>query len=290
MKAFMSLSIIIPAYNEADIIIDTLTSLLEDQQLQKVELIVVCNSCTDTTAQTTRQFSIQRAMEFQQRNIVLSIIETPVASKTNAINLGINQAVADSVLLLDADILISGASILCLLEKMQLNKVPIASPRVQFNYKNSHFLVRQYYKVAEKSTYNLSLRISNVIALSKLGIARIGVLPKVIADDEFIRQSFAPHERLVVKECQFQFYCPKDLGSLIRTLTRIKIGNLQLSKKNNHRKTRFQLGITHKTFPMLVFGLIKTIALLRAQWQIKTHSIPVWERDESSRNKDKLKH
>lgn len=290
MKVLSGFSIIIPAYNETSVISKTLSKLLEDQRLNNVEIIVVCNACTDSTAEKTNNFKTKNADYFERQKITLSLIETPLASKTNAINLGIKHTNSDNIILLDADISISGENILCLLDEMQISGALVASPAVKFIYKNSNFFVKAYYRVAEKSFYNLHLRISNVIAISKEGQLKLNYLPNVIADDEFIRLSFPENERLVVKKCHFQFSCPKNINSLIKTLTRVKIGNMQLAKlktKNLVSQPNFKREL--KISPNLViFGIIKLIALFRAYWQVTTNSAPKWERDESTRKVDKF--
>src|SRR5688500_10442289 len=99
-------SIIIPAHNEASVIGRCISALLRGAGPDELQIIVVCNGCSDDTESVVRRFG--NAVE---------LIVTPVASKIHALNLGDAAAKlfprffvdADVVLPLDAVRRISGA-------------------------------------------------------------------------------------------------------------------------------------------------------------------------------------
>ena len=68
-------SIIIPAHNEAAVLAESLHYLFQGLPHQ-VEVVVVCNACTDDSAAIARRFPR------------VKLIESPIPSKTNALNLG----------------------------------------------------------------------------------------------------------------------------------------------------------------------------------------------------------
>ena len=72
----LSVSIIIPAHNEAAAIEGTLGALLPEFTQGKNEIIVVCNACSDNTAEIVSS----------HRDVILLLTEK--ASKTHALNLG----------------------------------------------------------------------------------------------------------------------------------------------------------------------------------------------------------
>jgi glycosyltransferase involved in cell wall biosynthesis len=72
------ISIIIPAHNEEKVIATTLNELAIGAFSGAMEVIVVCNGCTDNTARIVATY-----------NPAIRCIETEVPSKTNALNLGI---------------------------------------------------------------------------------------------------------------------------------------------------------------------------------------------------------
>jgi glycosyltransferase involved in cell wall biosynthesis len=283
-------TIIIPAYNEASVITNTIKSILSDGMITPSQIIIVCNACHDNTAEIVRQFLVDAENQLKQQKIEILILETPIASKTNAINLGHDKATHLKRILLDADIMISGASLVTLYNQMHLNNALVASPRAIFNYANSNFWVNQYYRVASVSNYNRFQRISNVIALSEQATQRLGNLPQIIADDEYISRQFCESEKLVVDKCYFEFTCPLDLVSLLKTQTRVRLGNIQLNKLGIRAKTSGKSALLSQDkinkstmLSLIIFTCIKLSVYSRAQWQIWTKTVPVWERDESSR-------
>src|SRR5215203_5420465 len=91
-RVMSGLSIIIPAHNEATVVARTLASIVANRFDQPLQIIVVANGCTDETAQVVRQFSDN-----------VELVETPVGSKTHALNLGDRVAKYDLRAYLDAD-------------------------------------------------------------------------------------------------------------------------------------------------------------------------------------------
>ena len=86
-------SVVIPAHNEAKVIARCLASVLTDDRADDLEVIVVCNGCTDDTARV--------AKEHDER---VCVVETDVPSKSNALNLGDDAATSFPRMYLDADV------------------------------------------------------------------------------------------------------------------------------------------------------------------------------------------
>ncbi|MEW6989451.1 glycosyltransferase family 2 protein [Colwelliaceae bacterium 6441] len=278
-------SIIIPAYNEETLIAKTLTLLLDDNNLNAIELIVICNACNDNTYAETLSFIEKNSVLLQQRNIDFSVFEADKASKTNALNIGINNSQGTIKILMDADIQISGKDLNTLVAELQDNQLKAISPKIKFSFDKSNFLVRQYFQVASLSSYNLNNRLSNVIALSPQGVNKITPLPEVIADDEYIRRQFSPNEVAVSQHCSLVFTCAKNLTNLLQVLTRVERGNVQL----NHLKIKLPTTNAPKgdnkppLFCFPTFILIKIFVKIRAKIQFMQGKIKQWERDESNR-------
>src|SRR4051812_16230142 len=95
-RIMTGLSIIIPAHNEAAVVARTLNSILANKLDRPLQIIVVANGCTDETAEVVRRF-----------NDTVELVETPVGSKTHALNLGDRVAKYDLRAYLDADIELS---------------------------------------------------------------------------------------------------------------------------------------------------------------------------------------
>lgn len=278
-------SVIIPAYNEEALIVKTLTLLLDDNHLNSIELVVICNGCKDNTYIETLSFLEKNSLLLQQRNINFSVLEVDKASKTNALNIGVNNNQGAIKVLMDADITISGKDLNTLVAELKSNQLKAISPKINFSFEKSNFFVRQYYSVASLSFYNTNKRLSNVIALSESGVKQIFPLPEIIADDEYVRRQFLPTEVAVSKQCTLVFTCAKNLSSLLQVLTRVERGNVQLnSLKINSPISKAPKGYNKP--PLLCFPtffFIKLFVKIRAKVQFMQGKIKQWERDESNR-------
>jgi len=279
------LSIIIPAYNEERLINITLKYLLKDNNLKDCEIIIVCNGCVDNTFTVVSKYVESQFNLSITRNIIFTVLDTPIRSKTNALNIGINSAKSGNIIFIDADIHITGTDVNTLISNLSDENPLSVSPKIQFDFNESSFFVRVFYKVSSQSFYNQYYRLSNVIALSAEGRKRLGVLPEVIADDEYIRRQFLVEEYKIIKNIHFEFKCPKNLKNLLQVLTRVERGNLQLNSLGYYDKNKAKISGFPKRvwlfFP--AFILIKVIAKIRAQWQFKKGMVKQWERDESNR-------
>ena len=89
-------AIIVPAFNEEQVIVETLQTLLQEAEPGEFEVTVVCNGCHDRTAEVTRK-------AFED----VHVIELREASKTAAINTGLEKVRSSKIVLLDSDIRIS---------------------------------------------------------------------------------------------------------------------------------------------------------------------------------------
>lgn len=86
----VKLSIVIPAYNEEKYIEDTLLSI-KHADFTDVEIIVVCNGCTDQTAKIAKKYA-SKVLEYKKKGVSF------------ARNIGAEKAKGDKIIFLDADI------------------------------------------------------------------------------------------------------------------------------------------------------------------------------------------
>jgi len=283
----MFLSVVVPAYNESAVIQHTLLHLLSDRQLVDTEILVVCNGCSDDTVGLVSSFKRSHVDTLTERKLIIEVVETDIASKTNALNIGIERASSDYIILLDADIHVSGETLISLKQNLVETGKDLLSPSVLFDYEYASFWVREYYKVASTSSYNRYYRFSNVIALSKAGIKCLGTLPEVIADDEYLRRQFKQEQASICEQLSFRFSCPTNARDLLSILTRIQRGNFQLAqlRVKDHMKMK-KVTVSAPSFgSFLIFSIFKLLSKLQAFWQLKTGKTIRWEKDTSSRNR-----
>jgi glycosyltransferase involved in cell wall biosynthesis len=239
-------SIIIPAYNEESVIGRTLHVLLDGTGETDFEVIVVCNGCIDGTAAVVRR-------EFPS----VAVMERTEASKIAAINAGIAAASGDTVLLLDADIELDADSARALLEAVGKPGVNAAIGHMAVDTRGAHWMVCAFYRVWMEHPYLRHGKFAAAIALSPTGLARVGTLPQVTADDSYLRRVIPPESVAVVDSVRFLVRAPKTVRSLVHVRSRSYRGNRELKALDSCNQTDFS-GEAH--------GLIKHVAARPTLW------------------------
>src|SRR5690242_14067899 len=102
------ISVIIPAHNESNVIVDCLKAIAAAPLPEEVEILVVCNGCKDDTATKVRSCGPS-----------IRVIETPVPSKSNALNLGDQCARGFPRFYIDADITLSPGALERVIETLR---------------------------------------------------------------------------------------------------------------------------------------------------------------------------
>jgi len=93
--AELSVAVVVPAYNEENVVLQTVQSLLACQHPKHFEIIVVDDGSSDATYQVVR--------EAFAGNPLVAVVTQPNAGKPAALNHGISLTKADIVVTLDAD-------------------------------------------------------------------------------------------------------------------------------------------------------------------------------------------
>jgi hypothetical protein len=157
----------------------------------------------------------------------------------------------------------------------------------------SSWTVRAFYKAWALNPYFSKGKFGGMFALSAEGAGRVFPLPRVTADDEWVRRAFAPAERAFVSGSRFFARAPKDLATLIRLRRRSLRGARavravvgQTASENSVGIMLSQALIRPGLWPgMLIYILVMGIV----RWQLK-HETPaaqaVWERDTGNRTSE----
>ncbi len=281
--AVNNISIIIPAYNEAAVIVRCLKSVREAYTKGKPQLIVVANNCSDDTAQRVRDF-----------DPTVTVIETPIGSKAHAMNLADEVAMGFPRFYMDADITLEKNGLQKLCEALEKPGIMIVLPQASIRLEERSWAVRSYYKVWSKLTAHRSGMVgSGVYGLGQEARARFGKFPRITADDNFVRLHFTPSERETVRDCKSFVTPPKTLSNIIDIKTRSHFGNEELKRlypelwKENgtgSKLTFAKLAINPLWWPALtVYLYVKLAVKMRVQERFKRGEIHKWERDETSR-------
>jgi glycosyltransferase involved in cell wall biosynthesis len=276
-------SVIIPAHNEAAVIQRCLGSLLADAQPNEVSVWVVANACSDKTSELARSFG---------RGV--HVIESPVASKSDALNRGDAAATGFPRFYLDADVVFETPAIRKICEVLKRPGILAAAPMTRVNCTGRSWAVRAYYEVWLRLPYCRSGMIgSGVYALSGEGRRRFAQFPNITADDAFVRLHFRPEERVTVSDCTFTITPPKTLSGIIDIKTRSHFGNEELKRlyphlweneEVRHKGALLRLALNPLRWPAIgVYLYVKVTTRWRVRQRFRRGEIYKWERDDSSR-------
>jgi len=278
------ISVIIPAYNEEKVIAATLKELIPGAESGELEVIVVCNGCSDKTADVVASFGT-----------AIRCIETPEPSKTNALNLGDEVASGFPRIYLDADVVLTLEAIRQIAQVLQSGRFLAAAPKMYMDTRHASWLVRCYYEVWQQLPYIREGLIGvGVYALSQDGRKRFDTFPQIIADDGYIRALFQTHERTSVDSCRSLVRAPATLEGLLKIKTRSRLGHYELKKKFpellKNEKKQYGLAMFESLkqvclWPkLLVYLYVNFHARCRANKYARTQKFSGWERDDSSRD------
>jgi hypothetical protein len=275
-------SIVIPAHNEARTIARLLRALLQRETGGKYEILVVCNGCTDETASIAAAF-----------DPAITVLQTEVASKKHAMDLGNRTAVLFPRVFIDADVVIDGASINALLRPLSQEGILATGPRRSIPMQGVSLIVRSYYQVWQALPQSKSgLFGRGVVALSESGIQRYLALPNVMSDDLAISEAFGSAERVIVDDALVTVNPPRTVRDLIRRRIRIVTGNRQadiLNIRGDDSRTSVTLLLNMvREEPRIAvhlpaFLLVTMISRIAARKALRVGDFTSWRRDESSR-------
>jgi glycosyltransferase involved in cell wall biosynthesis len=277
-------SVIVPAHNEEQVIARCLRALTEGASPGELEVIVVCNACTDGTADVVRRFGG-----------AVRLIETETPGKSNALNLGDASAQGFPRFYVDADVVVSVESLRHMERALRRDGVFAASPRVRWDLDGASWAVRAFYDIDRRLPSHLqTIGGSGVYAVSEQGHLRLGSFPPLTADDAYVRNSFAVHERQTVNEASSLVTPPKTLSGVVSIKTRSHFGNYELARlypklsRNvgaSNGPALLRLATRPWLWPKLsVYGYVKVRAKLAARRRVRSGGQLEWIRDDTSRS------
>jgi glycosyltransferase involved in cell wall biosynthesis len=206
-----------PAYNEAALIKRTLAPLSRAAVDGYIELIVVCNGCTDDTVDLARNVPGVRVLELAQ------------GSKPAALNAGDDAATLWPRLYLDADIQISAEAVLAVLDRLAHGDVLVARPDCRYDGRGASALVRSYIRAGSRiPQYKLAMWGAGAYGLNEKGHERLGTFPAVTCDDLYVDALFNADEKAVVSTDPVVVKPPADAKSLLAILRRSRRGRAEL--------------------------------------------------------------
>jgi hypothetical protein len=274
-------SVVIPAHNEERVIGSTLRSLQRGLGADELDVVVVCNGCTDGTAEVVRR-DFPRA----------TVLEISEASKVAAVAAGNAASRTFPRVHLDADIRLSGASVHTLVERLARGDVHAVAPARVVDRTRCSTLVAWYYDVWEQlPQVRTGLFGRGAYALSEQGQARVSALPHLMSDDLAVSDAFQPGERRVVREATARVVPPRLVRDLVRRRVRVVTGGVQAQAAGARDASSVTslatlLGLCRRprlALRMPVFLAIGLAARMKARRAVRAGDFHTWLRDESSR-------
>ncbi len=283
------MSVVIPAHDEAAVIARCLGTLLADAETDELEVVVVCNGCTDRTAELARLAAPSA-----------TVLELDEASKTAALRAGDESATTFPRAYLDADVEVGVADLRAVAQALGggpavggppdgvATAVGVAAPVCAFELGGRPWYVRRFYDAWARLPYVGSDLIGNgLYVLSAAGRERFGEFPEITADDLFVRELFDPDERLSVRDAAFVVHTPRSWKGLLAMRERTYRGNAELAR---HRP---DLGVKGASTGASLVGVARAAPAsfavyvgvnLAAKARLRTRRRTVrWERDDSAR-------
>lgn len=272
---------VIPAHNEEAVIGRCLSGLTAGEGADALQIIVVCNGCSDNTAALAGQYPR------------VQVVSIGTASKIAALNAGDQYASYFPRAYVDADIDTTAKDLLRAAQELS-DRVHVVAPRMNIDLTGSGWLVKCFYDVWMRLPYFATNHMvgSGIFILSEAGRRRFGDFPNLISDDGYVRSLFADDERRTASGCTFTVFAPKDVNSLLKIKTRVRLGNLQVKKLypqlqiGGENSFSSLVGLVLKKPWLLPSGIIYVVV----QWLTKRRSMArlqaqqlVWDRDNSSR-------
>lgn len=284
-------SIVIPAHNEGQVIGRLLDSLLAGSTEDGTDIVVVCNGCTDDTAQVAAA-----------RGPRVRVVDIPTPSKHGALRAGDDHARGFPRVYVDADVVITGADIRTLTEPLtrpltdtdDTSDILATAPERRIPLAGCAWRVRAYYRVWQQlPAVRAGLFGRGVIAVSKAGHARIAALPPLMADDLAASLAFAAEERLVVGGASVVVHPPRTWRDLMKRRVRAAVSTAQVEQHQgpeeaSARTSTADLKALLRADPTLftsvvVFVAAAVAARRRARKAVQAQDFGTWLRDESSR-------
>ena len=276
------ISIVVPAFNERSVIARTLKSMTNGANPGELDVIVVCNGCTDDTATIARSFGQS-----------VRVIETEVPGKPQALNLGDQAAKSFPRVYTDADVMITIDMIRKLARRLERGDVLAVAPTPKIDLARCSWPVRACFDIKSRlPSAQEGIGGSGVYALSEAGRRRFREFPMVTSDDGYVRIQFRPEERETLTSASSTVFAPATIKDLVAYKTRAHYGSFELAGlfpelwENRGGSNAWALARLFK-YPwlwhkLLVYSFIAILARCRAKLQLRRKTF-AWRRDETSR-------
>jgi glycosyltransferase involved in cell wall biosynthesis len=212
----MKASVIIPAHDEEASLPGLLFDLGSRLSDGSLDVVVVCNGCSDRTAE------VARATAPHAR-----VLEIAEASKVASLQTGDDVSTVFPRFYVDADVRVSGDGLLALAGAL---KPPLAAvaPSVRYDTRHATRAVRRQVEVVRfLDPHHGGIHGTGVMGVTEAGRRRFDRWPDVIADDYFLDGLFAATEKHRVVDVTVDVAVAPTLRDLARRKVRVVRANAE---------------------------------------------------------------
>ncbi len=272
-------SVVIPAHDEAAVIDRCLDALLAGAAPGELEVVVAANACTDDTADRARV------------RPGVAVVELTEAGKIGALNAGDAVVSTFPRIYLDADAVLTTADARALAARLSRGDVLAAAPHVALVTDGVSSLVAWHYRAwAALPVTGEGYVGSGVYAVSREGHTRVAPFPDVIADDDYVRRSFAPAER-ASSDGTYEVRPPRTVRAYVARALRGRTGNVQLAASGIELAPQPGASGVRALLPLLrkprtwpwVASFVALTTLVRLRLALAGGAVTGWNHDRSSR-------
>ncbi|MGZ8667686.1 MAG: glycosyltransferase [Solirubrobacterales bacterium] len=220
-----AVDVVIPAHDEEAALPACLASLLAQRGVEALNLCVVANGCSDRTAEVARSYREAAAAAGHR----LAVLELPEAGKAGALNAADPPLDGETRVYLDADTALSAGALLALHRELAGAGPRLASP-LPLPLLPADRLARSYAEVWMRLPSVAGQVVGlGCYAVNRAGRERWSAMPRIVADDAFVRSRFAAGERRLLEGEQMVNAFPSG-RALLGVLRRWRDGNRELAR------------------------------------------------------------
>lgn len=254
-------SIVVPTYNRADILIETLNSILK-QSYKKIEIIVVSDGSTDDTSKRLKQFDNDERVRFIQ---LAQNSGLPAKVRNEAISVARGEYIA----FCDDDDLWHEQKLERQIHRMISKKADISSTAVDFfdengaavpdkGYRLRMIMARMCSSGLKPTLYFTNFLVNSSVVLSKEVVERIGLLNE--SRDLRATEDYEYWLRIIGQGCKYTF--------LNEALIKYRIHASQITT-NDAKAAWYRSILALKSLKEIRNGFFLKLATLYAKYRIK---------------------
>lgn len=242
----------------------------------ELDVVVVCNGCTDATAQVARRFPGVR------------VLETYVPSKVNALNLGDAAALAVTRVYLDADVVAAVEGLFALVSVLETESVAVARLPAVYDVGDASWPVRAYYRARSRiPSLHRGMWGAGNYGLSRPGHSKLGRFPDIKGDDLWVDRLFSTTEKRIIQgTTPVVVRVPRSLPALLgvtrRNLSGVREDGPDHRSKSTVSRTVAELLPSIRGPVSLFDAVIYSVVAVAARGSACRNKTR-WERDDSSR-------